>query len=117
MNELADCNNEQLIAIAERVITSNDSLSQYRDTLISFITEKQVDGQMMMNYGRKQFVQEVADFADNKKIKGNATKFFKAMESFDVRELTGVPIETVSAVESDSETVCETDFILLFFFI
>ena len=81
----------------------DDRLLECGDVLISFLTEKEVDGKMMMNYGRKQFVNDVTEFAGNKKIEGNAIKFFKALEAFDLSEITGSNTETVCYLHSVSK--------------
>ena len=79
-------------------VAENDKLTKHRDVYIAFLSEKQVDGAMIMEYQRKQWSAEMVEFGDQNVLRGPAGKLWKLIREFDLGQMDGVqPIENVNA--------------------
>lgn len=87
VHELAECTQSQIMELAKRIISNHQKLTQNGDILVRFLSTKKVDGAMLENYKRKQFIEDVVEFGDgNKKLKGVATKILKELQTYFLSE-------------------------------
>ena len=83
VHELADCTHSQIMELSKRrIIPEHQKLRKNEDILVRFLSTKKVDGAMLDNYIRNQFIADFVEFGDgNKKLKGVATKIWIELQN------------------------------------
>ena len=62
VHELAECTQSQIMELTKRITSNHQKLKQNEDILIRFLSPKKVDGALLENYKRKQFIEDVVEF-------------------------------------------------------
>ena len=96
VRELADCNNHQILQIAKRVIdkyveeyeADDDDyevlkMKDHSDTFLSFLAEKQIDGEMLKGYKREQFGHDVEAFSSNENLDNLSRDLLWELQEYD----------------------------------
>ena len=66
----------------------HSKLKVYKESLLSFLSERNIDGEQLMKYERKQFGKDVVSHCDdNKKLNGPSMKLLKALRAFEVNKM------------------------------
>ena len=78
--KLEDCNHAQIVHLVDLALG---------ELQMAFVRDKQLDGVMMREYKSKKFGSDVAEYADDKKLRGKAPKLWRALQAFDVGKISG----------------------------
>ena len=109
ITEIEQCNTEQLIFILNHdlFIPKKDDkiLNEYKDQIIEYFEEHKLDGTMLKEgMDRKTFSQKIADYTDEKKLKGRMSGFYnKCISKFVVKEKEKEKKDEEKKEEKDEE--------------
>eukprot|EP01084_Bolivina_argentea_P290790 499614_1 len=108
----SECNVDQLSDIFHYIISTKEcKLSEYKDNIINYIKQNAIDGNKLIAMGRKRFINNVALYFSNLKLKAVLGKLYRNVIQFDLSVF--IEKDTENGLEPNQETVSkfQTDVI------
>ena len=68
----ADCGNAEIVQIVKLIFSMNgavpEEFKEFPEIFLSFLTDKKVDGKLLLEYEANQFANDIAAFSNNDKF-------------------------------------------------
>ena len=96
--DIKDCNTEQIAYIVQHHIIpslNNDKINNIKDKIISWINEKNIDGDTVSKFTRKAIQDAFEAYSNNKKHRGTIVKLLKPLQRFDFNAVLDVLYSTI----------------------
>eukprot|EP01084_Bolivina_argentea_P026518 49330_1 len=87
-NVISDCNTEQIIHILTNENIFDNKISDHKLKIIEYINENELDGAALVDMKRKPFLNQLAKYLSNKKLKLSLGKLYKEIINFDICKYT-----------------------------
>eukprot|EP01083_Nonionella_stella_P067517 178632_1 len=97
--EIKDCNAREIIYLLEHYILrviNNGTLNKYKTQIISYFKQQNMSGAQILQIERKAFVDSLATFCGDKKVRGAGIKLHNALHGNKGKlEISSVPIPAI----------------------